>query len=1007
MNHNNTLRRLYAEHHGKVSDKWSVYLDVYERLLSPLRGDPVRLLEIGIQNGGSLEIWAKYFPSATYLLGCDINPGCRFLQFEDPRIAVVVGDANTDHAAREISAHSAQFDIIIDDGSHRSSDIVRSFQRYFPVLSEGGIFIAEDLHCSYWRHFEGGLHDPASSLAFFRKLSDIVNHEHWGVPGRRSELLAIFLERYGVVFDEPLLASIHSLEFVNSMCVVRKAPAAANVLGARVIAGSDALVDRQVVDLALDGTFSPAADESQNPTALVRPLPEERIAALEADSDLLRSQLSASAQRLADVQVYSQSLLNRIEHANALVESATQTVHAVESREERLLLDLEAHQRHLREVLASTSWKVSAPVRWAGLQIRRTRRIAQLLPVVIRRAGGLTRLVRRIWQVAGDSGLAGLRGVLRQIEAEEIAATADVDGLRTAQRSYALWLQENDPQDEAHLSKLKSLCDGLARKPSISIVMPTYNAAPEWLEAAIQSVRSQIYPHWELCIADDASSDPSAREILEHYRALDPRVKVVYREKNGHISEASNSAIEIAVGEWMALMDHDDLLAPHALFWMADAINSRPDARLIYSDEDKVDEGGVRSDPYFKSDWNIDLFYSQNMFSHLGVFKMELVREVGGFRVGFEGSQDYDLVLRCIERVAPSQIVHVPRVLYHWRIHAQSTASSSDVKPYAQIAGERALNEHFERRGVDAHVKNMGYGYKVAYELPQLLPKVSIIIPTRNAVELVRQCIQSLTALTAYDNYEIILVDNGSDDPAALEYFDGLRAKFNFKVVRDDRPFNYSTLNNRGVEFASGDVLCLLNNDIEVVDPKWLKEMVSIALQPGVGAVGARLWYPDYTLQHGGVILGIGGVANHAHKGASRQHAGYFARAVLIQSFSAVTGACLVVQKKHYLAVGGLNEKDLAVAFNDVDFCLRLLELGLRNVWTPYAELIHHESATRGLDESPEKRARFVSEVRYMEKRWAEILSCDPAYNPNLTLNAEDFSLAWPSRLGVAKFDHG
>ena len=418
--------------------------------------------------------------------------------------------------------------------------------------------------------------------------------------------------------------------------------------------------------------------------------------------------------------------------------------------------------------------------------------------------------------------------------------------------------------------------------------------------------------------------------------------------------------MEVAQGEWVVLLDHDDLLPAHALFKVAEVINKYPNCRLIYSDEDKIDDLGVRSDPYFKSDWNQDLFYSHNMFSHLGVYDAELIRKVGGFRIGLEGSQDYDLALRCIEHITPHQIQHIPHVLYHWRIHAESTASSSDAKPYAILAGARAINEHFERCGVDALVETTASTYRVRYALPKNLPLVSLVIPTRNGVRLLRQCVESILEKTSYSPYEILIVDNGSDEPETLQYLESLKLKSNIQIIRDDRPFNYSALNNAAVRKAKGEIIGLVNNDIEVISPDWLSEMVSHALRPDVGAVGARLWYSNDTLQHGGVILGLGGVANHAHKHLPRNAPGYMGRACLIQSFSAVTAACLVIRKYIYESLGGLNEIDLAVAFNDVDFCIRVREAGYKNIWTPDADLYHHESATRGAEDTPEKIARFA-----------------------------------------------
>jgi O-antigen biosynthesis protein len=564
---------------------------------------------------------------------------------------------------------------------------------------------------------------------------------------------------------------------------------------------------------------------------------------------------------------------------------------------------------------------------------------------------------------------------------------------------YLGWVNEFDVISDSTRIHIRARVEALRKKPLISILMPAYNSTAAWLDGAVASVSKQLYPHWELCIADDASTDPNVRLLIERWAGIDSRVKTVFSKVNSHISAASNDALAMARGEWVALLDHDDVLTEDALYWIADAINRHPDCRLIYSDEDKIDETGIRSDPYFKCDWNTDLFYSQNMFSHLGVYHAALVREVGGFRLGLEGSQDYDLALRCLEKIKSEQIHHIPRVLYHWRMHADSTAQNADAKPYAMIAGARALNDHFERQSLNAHAEPVGYGYRVRYVLPEVLPLVSLIIPTRNKIKLLRQCVNSIVEKTSYSNYELIIIDNGSDDRATLRYLEELSQMPRVRVMRNDQPFNYSALNNSAVKVARGEMVGLVNNDVEVISPDWLGEMVSHALRPEVGAVGARLWYSDDTLQHAGVMLGIHGVAGHVHRYLPRGSVGYCGRAALIQSFSAVTGACLVVRKSSYEAVGGLNEVELQVACNDIDFCLKLREAGYRNIYTPYAELYHHESASRGFDDTPEKMARSAKEVAYIKQRWGDILLNDPAYSPNLTLDAEDFSLAWPPRV--------
>jgi glycosyltransferase involved in cell wall biosynthesis len=633
-----------------------------------------------------------------------------------------------------------------------------------------------------------------------------------------------------------------------------------------------------------------------------------------------------------------------------------------------------------------------------GHQVRRAWRWVRVLPAAVYKGGGVRGMLGRVWLIFRQSGFQGLKtsfGIL--LRGEGAPRMADAGTLD--RKHYGEWVKRYDLMTDRLRASMHERVASMSDTPLISVVMPVFDVDARWLREAIESVRRQIYPHWELCIADDASPTEATRELLKEYAALDSRIKVVFRSQNGHISAASNSALELVSGPWIALMDHDDVLPEHALFWLADAIDRHPEARLIYSDEDKIDERGVRSAPNFKPGWNLDLLRSQNFFSHLGAFRTDLVRGVGGFRVGLEGAQDYDLVLRCIEHVAPEQVHHIPRVLYHWRVHAASTATSVEAKPYAQQAGVRALSEHFARTGVRGHVESTSGGYRVHYELPDPPPLVSLIIPTRNAAGLVRQCIESIRQKTTYPRYEIILIDNGSDDPSALEYFRQLGAEPGIRVLRDDRPFNYSALNNAAVELANGDLVGLINNDIEVISPDWLSEMIGIALQPGVGAVGARLWYEDMRLQHGGVILGVGGVAGHSHKRLQSGDSGHFHRAALIQSLSAVTAACMVVRKDVYRWVGGLDEENLEIAYNDIDFCLRLREAGYRNVWTPYAELFHHESATRGSDDVPERKARFDAEKQYMFQRWGGLLQDDPAYSPNLTLDVEDFSYAWPPRV--------
>jgi glycosyltransferase involved in cell wall biosynthesis len=651
------------------------------------------------------------------------------------------------------------------------------------------------------------------------------------------------------------------------------------------------------------------------------------------------------------------------------------------------------------ELHGSMTWKLTAPVRLLGRQLLNIKLILKALPYARSVCGGYGGLLQHIWRTYKKEGFKGIKFRIA-FSAGRSTPISAFGYFESNPNDYFEWVRRYDTLNDADREKIKTQVRRLSQTPLISVIMPVYNPPLSMLEEAIQSVQNQLYHHWELCIADDASTDKSVLELLQAYADKDPRIKVVFRKQNGHISAASNSALDLARGKYIALLDNDDLLPEQALFFVSQAISKHPDVGLIYSDEDKIDQAGRRYGPYFKPDWNPDLFLSHNMISHLGVYRADLVKKVGGFRQGYEGSQDYDLALRCIEQLAVQQIVHIPRVLYHWRSHRGSTAHAGSEKSYALPAGERALNDHFTRINVSAKAELLDIGmYRVRYDISHPSPLVSLIIPTRNGFKLLKNCIESIFAKTSYKNYEIIIVDNNSDDPQILDYFADIVTDYRIRILRDESDFNYAKLNNLAVLNAKGEYICLMNNDIEVITPEWLYEMMSLATQPSVGGVGAALWYPNNTLQHGGVITGLGGVAGHAHKHLPKGHPGYFGRARLIQSVSAVTAACLVIKKDIYQEVGGMDEVNLKVAFNDIDFCLRVRNAGYRNVWTPFAELYHHESATRGYEDTLEKRLRFRGEILYMQKRWDKALLNDPAYNPNLTLNREDFSLAWPPRV--------
>ncbi|MBA4254388.1 MAG: hypothetical protein C0445_00750 [Polaromonas sp.] len=663
---------------------------------------------------------------------------------------------------------------------------------------------------------------------------------------------------------------------------------------------------------------------------------------------------------------------------NAALEAELQSLHA---RLHQAELRAEQHLARFTQVVGSRSWRLTRPVRMVTRFLHATKRL------------GWFRAAERGLEVVREEGLGGL------VERESASVTEVVVAHGEPKRTYTEWVAEFDRLDGAGLALLAEDVAALKIRPLISIVMPVYNTQEQDLVQAVASVQAQIYQNWELCICDDASTAPHVSRMLAEFSAADARIKVVRHTRNQHISAASNTAIGMASGDYVAFLDHDDALAPHALLRVVEWLQAHPGTRLMYSDEDKLALDGSRFDPYFKPDFNLGLLRSHNYMCHFAVYERELLRTLDGLRLGYEGAQDYDMVLRAVDALQVSEIGHLPHVLYHWRVTVGSTAGGHQEKSYAFTAGQRALEAHLNRRGLGGHVIEAAEApgmYRVCWHLPEDAPMVSIVIPTRNGEALLRMCLDTLRQ-TTYRSYEVIVIDNGSDDPGALGLMADRERAGEIRVLRDARPFNFSALNNKAVrEMARGEFVVLMNNDIEITQPDWLGEMVGVALEGNVGCVGARLWYPDGRLQHGGVIM-VCGVAGHAHKYLPRGRHGYMGRAVLAQDFLAVTAACLLVRRSIFDAVGGLDET-LQVAFNDVDFCLKVHAAGYRNVWTPFAEMVHHESVSRGHEDTPEKQKRFSGEVAILQTRWPDLLANDPCYSPNLTNQAEDFSLAWPPR---------
>jgi glycosyltransferase involved in cell wall biosynthesis len=600
----------------------------------------------------------------------------------------------------------------------------------------------------------------------------------------------------------------------------------------------------------------------------------------------------------------------------------------------------------------------------------------------------ISRKLVKLWRVWRERNTIGLLKFLYRRSLEKFRG----------QVNYQKWVASNR-LTQADLMAAQQTIDTWAHKPTFSVIMPVYNVEAVWLEKAIRSVQNQIYPYWELCIADDASPKPHIKQILTRYSQLDPRIKVVFRDENGQIAAASNDALALATGDYIALLDHDDELAINALFENAKLINEHPDADFIYSDEDKMDTAGKRLDPFFKPDWSPDYFHACMYTCHLGVYRTSLIRNINGFRAGYDGSQDYDLVLRVVEQT--KQIYHIPKVLYHWRIiPASVTAGGEQAKPWAYIAARQALEAMVARSAypgwVEAAPDRPGFWRVRRHILGE--PLISIIIPSagkalhtsEGSLVALENCIRSIQERSTYRKFELVLVD-GYDIPdstlaAVMQSADGSLVE-NVRLVRCEEPFNFAHRINQGAANARGEFLLLLNDDTEVTTPGWLESMVEFAQQAAIGAVGAKLFYPDGKIQHGGVMV-LGGNPGHAFHGFDGDHPGYFCSNLVNRNYLAVTAACLMIRKDVFDQVGGMDEI-FPLNYNDVDFCLKVHEAGYRNVVTPYAQLIHYESLSR-------KPGLQPNEWETLNQKWSHYfakLNGDPYYNPNLSHREVTFEL--------------
>lgn len=689
---------------------------------------------------------------------------------------------------------------------------------------------------------------------------------------------------------------------------------------------------------------------------------QDRIVALEKEKNGLVTQIDELNGMIRQYKEYY-AIINEENYALKVQnENNTRALSAINAELDTVKLDLENHRRELLKVVNSRAWKA---VMFYG-------KIKNL--IIVRPY----RLVKKGLDILSRMGLK----VFWRRLVSKFNRTFKKDRSGNPYEIYArrFRLAEKDILD------IRAQIKNFNYQPMISITMPVYNIEEKWLSKAVESVKKQLYPKWELCICDDASTNPGLKEILTRLAREDKRIKVTFHKRNEGIARATNTAIKMASGAYVAFMDDDDELTENALFEVVKSLQANK-YDLVYSDEDKIDPKGKFCEPFFKPDWSPDLLLSNNYICHFAVYKRKLLDDLQGMRDGFEGSQDYDLVLRATEITA--NIKHIPQVLYHWRKIPGSAAADINAKPYALASAKKALQEAIKRRRLLAEIEEGKWtgSFRAKREL-QKKPLVSIIIPFRDKAGLLKRCVESILNKTSYFNYEILLVDNNSREEETKKYLEEIGGNARARVLKYNEPFNFSSINNWVArEEARGEILVLLNNDTEVISADWLENMLEHALRPEVGAVGAKLVYPSNSVQHAGVIIGLNGVANHAFNQVQADQDGYFGQLNVIRNYSAVTGACMMIRKDLYNEIGGLDEQNLRVAFNDVDLCLRLRQKGFLIVYTPFAELLHHESASRGFDVS-------VDEIAYMQKKYGDLIQGgDPYYNPNLTRERFDFSL--------------
>jgi glycosyltransferase involved in cell wall biosynthesis/protein-L-isoaspartate O-methyltransferase len=796
----------------------------------------------------------------------------------------------------------------------------------------------------------------------------------------------LFRALYWFIQENRAVVSHYALNndiYTTGMFIVEYMPSVFQVDELEKFAQLEQHIQQQLYQTSLNSAISQALSESfsqssSKPSSVScdAPTSELQQRTIDSQNTALVGQSHRVKQLRIDNRHQTQRISDILEHRADLVEQSKQQ----QQSSDDLVAELRAEIDHLHERLHAQH--VRNDELHGYLLMRPTTRAKRVARRTVNRLTGKP--------LIDPSPKLPSQEVLEEV-VESPLPRGELIGQNT--EDYQLWISENT-LDQAGIEAAKVDIESMPIKPLFSILVPIYNTDPEYLLPMIESVQNQIYPHWQLCLVDDCSPKSYLKRILEHEALQDERISIKLNDVNQGISVTTNDALAMASGDYIALLDHDDEISIDALYENAKVINATPDVGLIYSDEDKLDMQGKRLEAYFKPDYSPDLLHTNNYICHFTVIKKSIADQLGGFREGLDGSQDHDIIIR--SAAAAERIVHIPKILYHWRKIPGSTAVTYDSKSYAWEAGRKAVEDQLkkEESGVRVEFGSLKGTYRVFRQIKGQ-PLVSIVIPFKDKPELLDSCLNSILNRSSYKNIEIIGVSNNSEQALTFERMKRYaEADPRIRFVEKNVPFNFSAICNYGVTQATGEYIVLLNNDIEIISPDWIERLLEHAQRDNIGAVGGKLLFADGCIQHAGVVAGMVGAAGHPHKFFPDNHIGYHGRLHMVYNVSAVTGAMLMVKKSKYQEVGGLDEQHLAVAYNDIDLCLKLLDKGYLNVFTPHAKATHYESISRGYEDTDEKVQRLLKEQNHFLTTWADFLQAgDPYYNPNLSLKNERFSL--------------